>query len=200
MTALVDSGLHTCLYRGYVQVYWLVYRTRVYTSTRGGKLNGSPQGSPRALASAGKRGGQRYPLRWCPLALQIPRGVRWHGGFRGGVRWRGGFRYCGGVDGAAGPGHAKTSALDRKTVPGPLCGGAAIEGLEAKGCATDTRLATAEPPGRLFLVVGRGDADCQARRPRPYRPSGDLRRWFPLLSSRWRNWRKRERHTLVEAK
>ncbi len=33
MTALVYSGLHTRLYRGYVQVYWLVYRTRMYAST-----------------------------------------------------------------------------------------------------------------------------------------------------------------------
>jgi hypothetical protein len=44
MTALVYSRLHTRLYRRYVQVYWLVYRTRVYASTRGGKQNGPPHG------------------------------------------------------------------------------------------------------------------------------------------------------------
>jgi hypothetical protein len=75
-------------------------------------------------------------------------GVCWRGGFRGGVRWRGGFCCCGDSDGAAGPGCAKTSALGRKTVPGPFRGGA-IKGIEAKGYANDTRLAAAEPPGRL---------------------------------------------------
>jgi hypothetical protein len=43
ITALVYSGLHTRLNWGYVQVYWLVYCTRVYASTPGGKQNGSPQ-------------------------------------------------------------------------------------------------------------------------------------------------------------
>jgi hypothetical protein len=38
MTALVYSGLHTRLYKGYVQVNRLVY-----LRTRGGKQNGSPQ-------------------------------------------------------------------------------------------------------------------------------------------------------------
>ncbi len=45
MTALVYSYIRTRLYMGLctVQAYWLVYRTRVYASTRGGKQNGSDQ-------------------------------------------------------------------------------------------------------------------------------------------------------------
>jgi hypothetical protein len=50
------------------------------------------------------------------------------------------------VDGATSPGRAKTSALGRKTVQGLFRGGGAIEGVEAKGSANDTRLAAAEPP------------------------------------------------------
>ncbi len=84
----------------------------------------SPQGSPRALAKAGRRGGQRSIL------------------------W-GGVRCCGDGVGAAGPGHAKTSTLGRKTVLGPFRGSAASGGVVGKGCANVTRLAAAEPFGRL---------------------------------------------------
>jgi hypothetical protein len=91
-----------------------------------GAPNRSLQGSPRALASAGRRGGQRSILR-------------------GGVRWR----FDGGGNGATGPRHVKTSVLGRKTGLGPFHGGAAIEGVEAKRCANDTCLAVAEPPGCL---------------------------------------------------
>jgi hypothetical protein len=115
-----------------------------------GAPNLSPQGSPRALASAGRRGGQRSILcggvRW---HCRYRSGVRWCGGFRGGVRWRGGFCCCGGGDGATGPGRAKTSMLGRKTVKGLFRDGATFEGVEAKGCANDTCLAAAEPPGLL---------------------------------------------------
>jgi hypothetical protein len=71
------------------------------------------KGSPRALASAGRRGGQgsvRWHCRYCGSD-------RWRGRFRGGVCWRGRFRCCGDGDGAASPRRAKTSALGRKTVP-----------------------------------------------------------------------------------
>jgi hypothetical protein len=54
---------------------------------------------------------------------------------------------------------AAVETLMVTSVPGvqkPLCwvgkrfrDGAVIKGVEAKGCANDTRLATAEPPGRL---------------------------------------------------
>jgi hypothetical protein len=46
------------------------------------------------------------------------------------------------------PGVQKTFALGRKTVLGPFRGGAVVEGVEAKGCANDTRLATADLPGQ----------------------------------------------------
>jgi hypothetical protein len=115
-----------------------------------GAPNRSPLGSSRALASAGRRGGRRSILcggvRW---RCGYHGGVRWHGGFHGGVRWRSGLSCCGGGDGAAGPGCAKTSALGRKTVLGLFSGGTVDEGVEAKGCANDTRLAAADPPGRL---------------------------------------------------
>jgi hypothetical protein len=47
------------------------------------------------------------------------------------------------------PGVPKTSAMGRKMVPGQFRGSAVIEGVEAKGCTKDTRLAAAEVPGRL---------------------------------------------------
>jgi hypothetical protein len=75
-------------------------------------------------------------------------------------------------DGVAdtGPGRAKTSALGRKTVPGPFRGGGATEGKDTKGCENDTHLATVEPPGGLpqrsclgaGLAVVRGRTGLQA--------------------------------------
>ncbi len=149
----------------FIQYYIRVYiggmymcTDRVYAGTRGGEQNGSPQGSPRALASAGRRRGQRSIL-WG--------GVCWRCGYRGGFRsgccggfrcggFRcGGFRCCRAVDGASGPGRAKTSALGRKTVPGPFRSGV-VEGVEAKGCANDTRLAAAEPFGRSAAAESPG--------------------------------------------
>ncbi len=47
------------------------------------------------------------------------------------------------------PGHAKTSLLGKKTVPGQSRGGAGEEGGETSGSANETRLAAAGPPGHL---------------------------------------------------
>ncbi len=54
LTALVYSGLHTHLYRGYVQVYWLVvYHTRVYLRTHGGKGGEEVRGPSSEAVSSG---------------------------------------------------------------------------------------------------------------------------------------------------
>ncbi len=104
----------------------LEYIRLVWPSTR--DVSRCPQGSPRALASAGRRRGQRSNLL-------------------GGARWRDGYRFCGTCEGAAGPGRAKTSSPGRKTVLGPSCGGAGKEGVETSGSENETRLVAAELPG-----------------------------------------------------
>jgi hypothetical protein len=58
------------------------------------------QGSPRALASAGRRRDQRSNLR-------------------GRAHWRDGYHCCGDGEGAVVLGRAKTSSLGKKTVLGP---------------------------------------------------------------------------------
>jgi hypothetical protein len=97
-----------------------------------------PQGSPQALASAGRRRGQRSNL--CNSAL-----------------WRDGYCVCGICDGAAGPVRAKTSSPGRKMFPGPSRGGARGESEETSGSENKTRLVAAGPLG-ANLAVCRGDA------------------------------------------
>ncbi len=99
-----------------------------------------PQGSPWALASAGRRRGQRSNL--C-----------------GGARWRDGYRVCGSCDGAAGPGRGKTSLLGSKMVPGPSRGGAGREGEETSGSENEDSLGfgrTAWVRTRQSAVAWRG--------------------------------------------
>ncbi len=72
----------------------------------------------------------------------------------GGVRCRCGYRVCGGDEGAAGPGRAKTPPLQggRKTVPGLSPGGARAEGGETSGSENNTHLVAAGSPG--WVVAG----------------------------------------------
>jgi hypothetical protein len=71
----------------------------------------------------------------------------------GGVHCHCRYRVCGGNEGAAGPGHAKTPLQGgRKTVPVPSLGGAPAEGEETSGSVNETRLVAAGPPG--WAMVG----------------------------------------------
>ncbi len=112
----------------YIQVLYRVDRVRStgLTVTRG--IGSSPQGSPRSLASAGRRRGQRSNLF-------------------GGAHCRDGYCVYGGCEGTAGPGHAKTSSPGRKTVPGPSHVGTREEGEETNGSENETCLVAARPPG-----------------------------------------------------
>jgi hypothetical protein len=67
----------------------------------------------------------------------------------GGVRCHCGYCICGGDEGAASPGCAKTPLQGgRKMVPGLSPGGAQAEGEETSGSENKTRLVAAGPPGR----------------------------------------------------
>jgi hypothetical protein len=74
----------------------------------------------------------------------------------------GGYCVCGGSEGAASPGRAKTSSPGRKTVPGPLHGSAMKErvkkpaGLKTRPTWLRQDCLGASP------AVGCGDARCQA--------------------------------------
>jgi hypothetical protein len=115
------------IYKDWTRV--LEYTQLVWPSTRG--VARSPQGSPWAQASAGRRRGQRSDL-W------------------GGDCWRWGYRCYGDWDGAAGPGRAKNLSTTGKTVPGLLLGGAREEeGEETSGSENKTCWVAAGPPGRL---------------------------------------------------
>jgi hypothetical protein len=58
------------------------------------------------------------------------------------------YRVCGGCEGVAGPGRAKTSSLGRKMVLGLFFGGTADEGEETSGSENETRLVATGLPGR----------------------------------------------------
>jgi hypothetical protein len=127
-TTLVYLQLHISWYTDTVHVLSRVtgIHPLVWPPTR--DVGRCPQGSPRALALAGRRRGQRSNLL-------------------GGARWRKEYRVCGTCEGTAGPGRAKTSSPDRKTVLGPSRGGAGEEGVETSGSENETRLVAAGPPG-----------------------------------------------------
>jgi hypothetical protein len=98
------------------------------TVSRG--IDRSPQGSPRALASVGRRRGQRSNLL-------------------GSARCWGGYHVCGGCEGVAGPRCAKTSSPGRKMVPASSRGSADEgEGEETSRSENDTCLVVARTPGR----------------------------------------------------
>ncbi len=66
----------------------------------------------------------------------------------GGFHWRCGYRFCGGGEGAAGPGCAKTSLRGRrKMVPGRILSCSCCDGGDTSGSENETRLVSAGPPG-----------------------------------------------------
>ncbi len=113
-----------------------------WLGTRGvGCLHRAPPPPPQALASGEKRTVSEVILI-------------------GGFRWR--CRYCiyGGYEGAASPGHAKTSPQGRrKTVPRRILSCPCSEGGDTSGSENKTRLVAAGPPG--WAVA------CVATTPRP---------------------------------
>ncbi len=114
-----------------------------------------PQGSPRAQTTAWRRRGQRSNLV-------------------GRVRCRCRYGVCGGDEGVAGPGRAKTLLQGgRKMVLGPSPGGAQAEGGETSGFENETRLIAARLSGRA--VAGLATA--------PEPGSLPLRRWLPGVAS-----------------
>ncbi len=126
MTALVYWQLHSSLYTGAVQGCW-----------------STPHWSDRCQS-----------CRQVPTGLPLSSGLGWEKK-RSEVQplwrclWRDRYRVCGTWDDATGPGHAKTSSLGRKTVPGPSRGGAKEwEGQETSGSENETCLVAARPPGR----------------------------------------------------
>ncbi len=125
-TALVYCLINSSLYSGTVHRRW---STPNWLDGQQGCSQLST-GLHRALASAGRRRGQRS-------------------NFWGGAHWQERYHVCGGCEGATGPGHAKTSSPGRKTVLGPSRGGAGEEeGEETSGSENETRLVAARLPGR----------------------------------------------------
>ncbi len=130
-TALLYNSIHSSLYTGTVHCVQGCLGTRPTGLTVNQGCSWSPPGSNWALASAGRRRGQRSNL-W------------------GGDRWRYGYRCCGDRDGASGPGCAKNRSAIGKTVPGPSLGGVwEEEGEETSGSENQKCLVEAGLPRHL---------------------------------------------------
>jgi hypothetical protein len=98
--------------------------------TFGNTMFANSTGLPQALPWKKSRRGQRSILK-------------------GGFCWRCGYPLCGGCEGAAGSGHAKTSLQgSRKTVTGRILGYSCSDEEETSGPENKTCLEAAGPPGR----------------------------------------------------
>jgi hypothetical protein len=125
--ALVDCLINSSLFTGTVQTQVVEYSTSNWPDGHQACSQLSTGLPPSCGLGWEEKRSEVQPLGRCPLTRQV--------------------RVCGGCEGAAGPGHAKTSLPGRKTVPGLSRGGTRREGEETSRSENETRLVAAGLPG-----------------------------------------------------
>ncbi len=134
--------------------------------------------------------GPRQPLQGSPQHWPLVKNGRGQRSILvGGFCWRCGYRFCGGCEGAAGPGvqTPTPSRGRRKTITGQILGCSCCDGEDTSRSENKTRLVVTGPPGPGSLLRRRGLPGMASM------PVHALRLLTVMFSSRCPTWRVKER-------